>query len=1004
MSAAQRTLPQTEAATLFRALVEQMNDGLFRADRDQRVVYVNNRLAEMLAYEPSELIGRFGPDFVVPSEREHAIRLFSQRAVGDETPYEITLERKDGAPLIVHMSPRPLFDEAGDFMGSVVVVTDLSDRIQTQKELERTGRALRVRVAQLSLLGEFSRRRATPEDSLRATFAWLVEALPAASQRPDIACVRLTLTDSVFESPRCRATAVALKAPVIIDDQTVGTLELGYLDDTDDAATLEDDRVLIEELAREIAQAIRQDGADGRLRTANQILKRSRAVLYRADAATLKMLFVSDNVDRLGYRPGDLIERPSLFAEAIHPDDAPRVHSRFRQAVDAGESTFTAEYRLRDSDGEIHWIEDSVMVLRDGDGATVVEGIAVDVTERKQVEHALAESERRFEHIFNGLDVCVWEVDFSRVLAELDRMRASGVADLEAHLAAIPETLAALRRLAWVVSVNDACLPLIGDDARACLPAAIPNLEAPGIDAVFPEILAAIWARQEFFRTELTLTATDGTEITGLVSMRVPHTVRSSRHVAMSVVDITERKRAEERVGYLARFDALTGLLNRNSFMERMELEQQRLKREGGGFAVLYLDLDHFKDINDTLGHSAGDELLRTVAERLRSSTRAMDAVARFGGDEFAVLQPGTASPADAAALAQKILDQLSTPATIRESEIAMGCSLGIVMSSPDEADTETLLTQADLALYEAKRRGRRTFRFHSEDMDKVVHDRMTLTQDLRRGIERDELLLHFQPQVAWPSGRITGCEALVRWNHPKEGLIPPGRFLDAAETMGMIGTLGRRILELACNQAAAWRQAGIAPDVVAVNISPIQLRREDAFLAAIEEVLESSGLAADLLELELTESVIADSSDQRQKLLERLGALGVRIAIDDFGTGASSMAHLRRYPARRVKIAQRFTRGMTTDHNSAAIVRATVRLAQELGLRVLAEGIETEEQITHYMALGCDQMQGFYFARPLPADEMTALLESRATLPLLDDDGDEEDEEDEEDDGIGIG
>ena len=274
----------------------------------------------------------------------------------------------------------------------------------------------------------------------------------------------------------------------------------------------------------------------------------------------------------------------------------------------------------------------------------------------------------------------------------------------------------------------------------------------------------------------------------------------------------------------------------------------------------------------------------------------------------------------------------MAAPAVVKGSEIAMGCSLGIVMALPGEADSETLLTQADLALYEAKRRGRRTFRFHSDDMDKAVHDRMTLSQALRRGIERDELVLHFQPQVAWPSGAITGCEALVRWNRPGGGLIAPRGFLGAAETMGMSGALGRRILELACTQAAAWHRAGIAPDCVAVNVSPAQLRREDAFLATIEEVLEAAGLPPGLLELELTESVITEASRHQQQLLEQLGELGVRIAIDDFGTGHSSLVHLRRYPSRRVKIAQDFTQHMTSDHNSAAVVRATVRLAQELG------------------------------------------------------------------------
>jgi diguanylate cyclase (GGDEF)-like protein/PAS domain S-box-containing protein len=449
------------------------------------------------------------------------------------------------------------------------------------------------------------------------------------------------------------------------------------------------------------------------------------------------------------------------------------------------------------------------------------------------------------------------------------------------------------------------------------------------------------------------------------------------------MIDVTERRAAEDKIARLARTDSLTGLANRATFVERLHQTFASSRRGGPGFAVLYLDLDHFKDINDTLGHPAGDTLLQTVALRLVGDVRETDLVARLGGDEFAILQGDVSDPASSGALAEKLLVTLAAPYTLGGNIVRVSASIGVAPLEPDTAVADTLLAQADLALYRSKEEGRNKYRFHSDDLEATVRERVTLATDLREAIEHGRLEVYYQPQVDLTSGVIVGMEALARWHHATRGILMPSVFIPIAEKTGTIFALGRWVLDQACGQMRQWLDEGIAPGVIAVNVSILQLRAAKEFVREITEMLEKWRIPASRLELDVTESMLAQISWAHNDVLSDLRKLGVRIALDDFGTDYSSFEYLRKYQISYVKIAQSFTNLATQDPDHARTVRAIINLARELKIGVIAEGVETNEQRSLLASIGpSTKAQGFYFSKPVTELEAAELLRKRTIIP----------------------
>jgi diguanylate cyclase (GGDEF)-like protein/PAS domain S-box-containing protein len=440
------------------------------------------------------------------------------------------------------------------------------------------------------------------------------------------------------------------------------------------------------------------------------------------------------------------------------------------------------------------------------------------------------------------------------------------------------------------------------------------------------------------------------------------------------VRDITDRKLAEDRVQYLAFYDDLTGLPNRTLLQDRLAKALADARRQKYRIALLFLDLDRFKDINDSLGHPVGDLLLQAVAKRLKTWGREQDTVARLGGDEFLIMLTHVKDTPDAAVAAERLMDAMTAEFVVQGHSLHVSCSVGISIFPDHGADGETLIKDADAAMYSAKENGRNNFRFFTEEMNAQVIERLTLESSLRRALPEKELFLMYQPQMDIATGKIIGLEALLRWQHPSMGLVPPDKFIRIAENCGLILPIGEWVLRAACSQARKWQDEGLPAMTVAVNVSAVQFRQE-GFCELIGRVLHEAGLAPQYLELELTESLLLANADVTLSVLKELKSMGVTLAIDDFGTGYSSFSYLRQFRVSKLKIDRSFIRDVAVKPDDAAITTAIISMARSLNLKVIAEGVENEVQMAFLRAHQCDEIQGYYFSKPLMVDKVADKL-----------------------------
>lgn len=445
--------------------------------------------------------------------------------------------------------------------------------------------------------------------------------------------------------------------------------------------------------------------------------------------------------------------------------------------------------------------------------------------------------------------------------------------------------------------------------------------------------------------------------------------------------DITESRNFQNELARQAHFDTLTGLPNRILLTDRINTAITRAGLHGRSVTIAVADLDNFKVINESLGYAGGDRLLRLAAERLQSRVQAEDTVARLGGDEFALVFADDVSERLLSNEIKGIVEAFGKPFVLDGRELFVTVSIGVVFSPQDGNDVETLLTNAESAMYRSKDQGRNTFQTYAAEMNARINERLELDGRLRRALERGELLLNYQPQIDLHTNRINGAEALLRWKHPDLGIMPPGKFIPLAEETGLIIPIGEWVIRTACMQNKAWQEAGLAPIVVAVNISARQFRQTD-LVRSVAAILEETGLDARYLELEVTESAIMHNAQEVISTLLKLKSMGVQLSIDDFGTGYSSLSYLKRFPVDRLKIDQSFVRDIATDPESAAIAQAVITLGHSMNLRVVAEGVETLEQLAFLRAHQCDEKQGYLFSRPLPGGEFVKLLQEGRMLP----------------------
>jgi len=516
-----------------------------------------------------------------------------------------------------------------------------------------------------------------------------------------------------------------------------------------------------------------------------------------------------------------------------------------------------------------------------------------------------------------------------------------------------------------ILDCNDTCAHILGYTDRADL--LNHTVEAESVIAQFHEhfhdghpggIDQILNAEQELIRP-------NGSSCWVLANVRlVIHAESAQSFIEGGLVDITDRKAAQDQVQFLAYYDSLTKLPNRSLLKDRLAQTLAAARRHKEKVAILFLDLDRFKDINDSLGHSIGDVLLEQVGQRLRMLARDEDTVARVGGDEFLVVLTSLQGPEEAALAADRIVREMNYPFLFGSHSFTVGCSIGISLFPEHGCDEETLVKNADAAMYRAKESGRNVFRFYTEDMNTELVDRLTVEHNLRVALEQKELFLVYQPQIDMATRSVIGLEALLRWQHPELGLISPDKFIHVAELTGLIVPIGEWVLRSACIQARKWQRAGFGMKAIAVNVSAVQFR-QDGFCEMVRTVLEETGLAPEYLELELTEGILLSNADVIFSLLEELKSMGLKLAIDDFGTGYSSLSYLRQFPVSKLKIDRSFINDVATNADAAAITAAIIEMGKALGLKVIAEGVETEAQLAFLEARHCDEIQGFLFSRP---------------------------------------
>ncbi|HVB47407.1 MAG TPA: EAL domain-containing protein [Burkholderiales bacterium] len=669
-------------------------------------------------------------------------------------------------------------------------------------------------------------------------------------------------------------------------------------------------------------------------------------MVYRCrDDEFWTMEFVSGGCQALtGYRPEDLLFNSRIsYEELTHPEDRARVRVAIREAVVA-RRRFDVAYRICRPDGTVRWVSERGTGVFAPDGRLqAIQGFIQDITRQREDEQALRAAELRYRSIFENA--------------------------LEGIFQTTPD--------GRYLSANPALARIYGFDTPQALVAALQDIGR--------QLYVEPGRREEFLREaqahgvvanfESQVQRRDGRVIWISENARA---VRGPEGAILyfegTVEDITERKTYQNRIAHQATHDLLTGLPNRYLLEDRIQQAVHLAAREGSRAALLFVDLDRFKDVNDSLGHHAGDELIRTVALRLRGCLREGDTVARLGGDEFVLLLPRLHATDAVTQAMQRVLAAVGKPCTIEGRQLTVSCSIGASLYPEDGADADTLLRRSDAAMYLAKQSGRNGFQRYAHEPSRPGIDRLELEQRLRRALELGEFTLHYQPKVALADGRIRGAEALIRWETPGQGLVPPAGFIPFAEETGLIEPIGEWVLESACRQIRAWQAQGLPVPPVAVNVSPRQLHRT-RLADTVAATLARTGIEPALLELEITESSLASDERRFVRTIEDLKALGVQVSIDDFGAGYSSIRYLNSIPADCLKIDRSLVAAAPASSRGRAIVKAIVALAQNLGLRVVAEGVETFEQHEYLRSIGCDEMQGYYFSRPLPAAGFAELL-----------------------------
>ncbi len=927
---ARRALRESEAR--FRALAETAADGILMLDEAWNILFANGAAERIFGYSVTALIGE--PLALLVPDEALADHLGAQALPVAKLPHtaELMGRRKDGSGIALEISFGGLSKKGKRL--STVIARDITLRKAAEETLRRSEERFRIAAqsaadlvyewdmgsGELTWYGNISEILGyDPAELPRSLEAWEKILHPEDRVRVRLSVERhLETGDTFFEEYRVvRRDGVVLQwtdsGRVIRDASGRPVRWIGITSDVTERRAME--------------YALRQ--SEERLR---RLVNNAPVILFALDREGIFTHAEGKGLEALNMMPGEAVERSVWEISRDDPAVLALVGralagEAFTATAEAGGLTFEVQFAPRFDSG--------------GNRVGTI-GVATDVTEKRRAEQALQTSELRYRNLFE------------KNLAGVYRMALDG----------------------RILDCNDSFAHIFGYTSREEVlncPAWDFHLTAADRNA----FLVRLQERQTLTNYEICLRRRDG----GLVWVLENCSLTSAAEGKLSLIegtliDITERKRAEEQVQHLAFHDTLTGLPNRLLFNDRLTMAIAQAHRTPRKVTVLFLDLDRFKVINDSLGHSVGDRLLCLVAERLRGCVRETDTVARLGGDEFTILVAGIVAEEDAAKVAQKILEALRLPFRVGERELFVTASMGVALYPTDGEEADTLVRNADTAMYRAKDQGRDNAQLYTPAMNAKALERLSLESRLRQALQNEELVVHYQPLVDLRTDQIRGAEALLRWRHPELGMLPPGEFIPLAELSGLIIPIGQWVLQTACAQARLWQQMGYRDLSVAVNLSSRQFQQSNLVLQ-VTEALESSDLEAACLDLEITESHAMQNAEASISVLRDLKSLGVSISMDDFGTGYSSLNYLKRFPIDRIKMDQSFVRDVTRYPDDAAIVIAVIAMAHSLKLGVVAEGVETEEQLSFLRENRCDEMQGYLFSRPVPAEEFEVLLKA---------------------------
>jgi diguanylate cyclase (GGDEF)-like protein/PAS domain S-box-containing protein len=978
---AEEVLRQSEER--FRRLTEMSADWYWEQDEHFRFTMVSENLNRAMKRSPEAVLGK--TRWEVPATNMTEADWAAHRATLEaHQPFRnLVLQRIDagGEVHFAKISGEPIVDADGRFRGYRGIGHEFTEHRHDEEELRRFRASMDMSGDMIFLSDRAAMRFIDVNETACRLLGYSREEMLGMGPQDILPVTREQLEDAYDAMDTTGSTDSGMTSHYRCKDGSMLPFE-----STRRMLQSGDQRILVV-ISRDTRERI---AAEDALRKSNErfeiVARATNDVIRDWDLLTDEHFWNQNLASVFGYRREDIDQTAEFWYEGIHVEDRVRVVSSLHELIDSREKNWSVEYRFRRQDGSYAQVLDRGQVIRDDSGKAVrMIGAMADISSRKQAEETVRTQALQQRLIAEFGQAALANTDFGDLLNRAVELTAATLLVDFCHVLELnPDgrqltyraavgwphewsgryviTLAPGGRMEHILSRRE---PLIVEDYSA------------------PDFTPSRLVKYGI-RSGMAVHIPGGSGPNKSYGILGVHTLQSRRFteddisflrsVANILAVAIERKGSEDRLSYLAQFDALTALPNRNLFQDRLTQSIARSKRGSRPMAVLFIDLDRFKTVNDTLGHGAGDNLLKEAAARLSQCVRGGDTAGRFSGDEFGAILSDLVKPADAGLVAQKILDILALPYHLEGQETFISASIGITLYPADGASPEALVMNADAAMYRAKEQGRNNYQYFTREMNERTLMRVQMELALRRAVERKEFLLHFQPKVELASEAICGFEALLRWQHPQKGLISPVEFIPVLEDMGLIVQVGEWVLLETCRQIKAWRGARLKVPPVAVNLSARQFQQKDLG-AKVRRILRKTGIDSSLIQFEITESLLMKDPESAARTLRGLKASGIKIAVDDFGTGYSSLAYLKRFPLDALKIDRAFIREVTTNSDDATITLAIIGLAHSLKLKVIAEGVETRAQLKLLTANGCDEAQGYYFSRPTTADECARML-----------------------------